>query len=134
VGGRRAGQRLPLKQAAEVLGVSKDAVRQRVRRGTIRSEKREDGRVYVYLDGSLDGDQLEQANERDRENRRIVAALTQRIPEIEAPSEPREAPSEPREAPERGTDEQQGRGPTIPEDASPQTPSERPWWRRLFGS
>jgi hypothetical protein len=29
--------------------------------------------------------QLEQANERDRENRRIIAALTSRIPEIEAP-------------------------------------------------
>lgn len=28
--------------------------------------------------------QLQQANERDRENRRIVAALTSRIPELEA--------------------------------------------------
>jgi hypothetical protein len=32
--------------------------------------------------------QLEQANERDRENRRIIAALTTRIAEIEAPETP----------------------------------------------
>jgi hypothetical protein len=31
--------------------------------------------------------QLEQASERDRENRRIIAALTSRIPELEAPQE-----------------------------------------------
>jgi hypothetical protein len=38
-GGRRVDRRLPLRDAAEVLGVSKDAVRQRVRRGTIEHEK-----------------------------------------------------------------------------------------------
>jgi hypothetical protein len=79
-------------------------------------EKGEDGRVYVWVNVAPDGDQntvppdpqvevyrelidelgdrvrsLEDAN---RENRRIIAALTQRIPELEAPgtSEPREAP------------------------------------------
>ena len=41
--------------------------------------------------------QLEQANEANRENRRIIAALTSRIPELEAPQgtpqeEPRESP------------------------------------------
>jgi hypothetical protein len=39
--------------------------------------------------------QLEQANERDRENRRIIAALTQRIPAIEAPPEAPESPETP---------------------------------------
>jgi hypothetical protein len=33
-------------------------------------------------------EQLAQANERDRENRRIIAALTSRIPAIEAPEAP----------------------------------------------
>lgn len=33
--------------------------------------------------------QLEQANERDRENLRIIAAFTSRIPELEAPAEAR---------------------------------------------
>ena len=71
--------------------------------------------------------QLEQANERDRENRRIIAALTSRIPELEAPSS-----SQPRESPEMAGDEQQGRGP-VPDAAAPQEVIERPWWRRVFG-
>ena len=37
-------------------------------------------------------EQLAEAHAANRENRRIIAALTQRIPELEAPSEPREAP------------------------------------------
>ena len=38
-----------LREAAEVLGISKEAVGKRVKRGTLRSEKGADGRVYVYL-------------------------------------------------------------------------------------
>jgi hypothetical protein len=71
--------------------------------------------------------QLEQANERDRENRRIVAALTSRIPAIEAS----EAPEEP-EAPETA-EEQQGRGEPRPDAPGPQEGAQRPWWRRVFG-
>jgi hypothetical protein len=54
VGIRRGVQRVPLREAAQLLGVSKDALRQRIRRGTIRSEKGGDGRVYVYVDASPD--------------------------------------------------------------------------------
>jgi magnesium-transporting ATPase (P-type) len=50
VGAQRGVQRLTLAEAAQLLGISKSAVRQRVRRGTLRSDKGEDGRVYVYLD------------------------------------------------------------------------------------
>jgi hypothetical protein len=47
-------------------------------------------------------EQLGQANERDRENRRIIAAFTGRIPAIEAPpQEPSEPPSEATEQPGR---------------------------------
>ena len=95
----------------------------RIKRGTLRSERR-DGRVFVVLGPDLGQDrptertpegagesgaltsqmqarieslehQLEEANERDRENRRIIAALTSRIPAIEAPASPEE-----RESPE----------------------------------
>jgi hypothetical protein len=69
----------------------------------------EDGRLYVYVDTSTLGldlsvdaskaevmeryiarleHQLEEADERDRENRRIIAMLTSRIPAIEAPESP----------------------------------------------
>jgi hypothetical protein len=65
---------------------------------------------------------LEDAN---RENRRIIAALTQRIPELEASRESDLSASD--------------RGPTdTPTEASdaPQTAAETPqgrsWWRRLF--
>jgi hypothetical protein len=71
--------------------------------------------------------QLEQANERDRENRRIIAALTSRIPELEAPSS-----SEPPRSPGMAGDEQQGRGP-VPNAGGPQEGTERPWWRKVFG-
>jgi hypothetical protein len=66
--------------------------------------------------------QLEQANERDRENRRIIAALTSRIPEL-----PAAASSEPAESPEMAEDEQQGRGP-VPDAGGPQEATERRWW------
>ena len=49
-------------------------------------------------------DRVRSLEESNRENRRIIAALTQRIPAIEAPAETPEAP-------ESATDEQQGRGP-----------------------
>ena len=42
-------ERLSLQAAARELGITPDALRQRIRRGQYRSEKTE-GRVYVYLD------------------------------------------------------------------------------------
>src|SRR5215213_9829596 len=74
-------------------------------------------------------EQLEQANERDRENRRIIAALTQRIPAIEAPQETPESP-------ETATD--MPMGPTPPSEASEEAqegsePRRRSWWREFFG-
>jgi hypothetical protein len=45
-------QRLDVKQAAEVLGISSEGVRKRIKRGTLDSEKSQDGRVFVWLDGS----------------------------------------------------------------------------------
>jgi len=127
--------------------VSKDAVRMRVKRGTLRSEKGPDGRVYVWVNVNPDGnpntvhpeprvdayrelveelrDRVRSLEEANRENRRIIAALTQRIPEIEAPRN-QEAPQEPPEAPVAAT-EQPGRvGPQPPLEASMTEPSESP--------
>jgi hypothetical protein len=150
-GERRTERHVHLSEAASLLGVSKDAVRMRVKRGTLRSEKGDDGRVYVWVNDNPDADQntvhpetqveawrelidelrdrvrsLEEAN---RENRRIIAALTQRIPELEAPASPeaRESPETVEEEPERTEEPQSGAG-----DA--QEGARRPWWRRIFGS
>ena len=49
-----ATRRVTLKEAAQILGVSKEAVRKRVIRGTLRSDTGEDGRRYVYLDAGGD--------------------------------------------------------------------------------
>jgi hypothetical protein len=60
VAGRTAGRWLDVKLAAEELGISSDAVRKRIVRGTLRSVKGDDGSVRVWLDGVdkwLDADQ-----------------------------------------------------------------------------
>lgn len=54
-GEREGERRLHISEAAKVLGISKDAVRMRVKRGTLRSDKDEDGRVYIYLNEMPDG-------------------------------------------------------------------------------
>jgi hypothetical protein len=148
--------------AAEALGVTVDAIRKRIQRGTIPHERDEEGRVWVILDKSSkvqDNDQdtyrtvgtaefIEELRERiqdlreqlaaerraNEENRRIIAALTQRIPEIEAPREPSRA-TEPPEAPQTAT-EQPGRVEPQPAVGGDQRPAEprRSWWRRMFGS
>src|SRR5215217_7241313 len=102
-----ARRRVDLRKAAEILDTSVDAVRKRVQRGTLDSDKGEDGRVYVWLDvGQTDNpedvsasalieakdetieflrQQLAQEREANRENRRLLAAALERIPELTAP-------------------------------------------------
>ena len=153
-GERRSERRVHLSEAATLLGVSKDAVRMRVKRGTLRSEKGADGRVYVWVnvkphagpDDVHTGSQVEawrelidelrdrvrSLEESNRENRRIIAALTQRIPEIEAPREPSGA-TEPPGAPSEATP-QPGRVEPQPSVEGTQEPAQpRSWWRRMFG-
>jgi hypothetical protein len=67
---------------------------------------------------------LEEAN---RENRRIIAALTSRIPEIEPT---RENPSDPRGSSE--SDEGAPYG-TSPQEADESLHRRSSWWRRFFG-
>src|SRR5215211_789747 len=144
MGGSRRGTRVTQREAAERLGVSVEAIRKRVKRGTLRSDKGEDGRRYVYLDDAPDAGgpqpepdtltselrdrlryvegQLEAERQAHGEARRIIAGLVERIPALEAPPDARQQP-------ERG-EEQQGRG-DVPTE--PQTATLRPWWRRVFG-
>jgi hypothetical protein len=164
-GERRPERRVHLSEAAELLGVSKDAVRMRVKRGTLRSEKGKDGRVYVWVNVTPDGgpndtnlqgevehyrelidelrDRVRSLEEANSENRHIIAALTQRIPELPAASEvaPPDAPG----SPGQGAQEQDGAEPRPATDGT-QAGSEplrdtaefsvrgsRLWWRRVFG-
>ena len=149
--------RLTVPEAAEVLGVTVDAVRDRIRRGTLDSE-RESGTVYVWVEraesdrprpsatgrepspdqselvGELRGrvedlrEQLQAERQAHAEARRIIAGLVERIPpQLEAPLEARESPKTASADPDR---EQQ---PPRSATGRVQTASERPWWRRAFG-
>jgi hypothetical protein len=104
-------ERLTVAQAAAQLGVSQDAIRKRIRRNTIDYDQDPDGRIYVYVDSSelvqdessdasmerlvqVQHDDIEflrrELETRTDEIRRrdsIIAALAQRLPEIEAPTE-----------------------------------------------
>jgi hypothetical protein len=144
-------QRVTVPEAAEALGITAEAVRMRIKRGTLRSE-RQAGRVFVLLgqdqpteqptdrpdepnalisqmQGRIDSleRQLEETAERDRENKRIIVALTSRIPAIEAPSETRESPQTVEEEPQRAAEPR-------PTTVEAQEGARRPWWRRWFGA
>ena len=146
-------RRVTMADAAQVLGISKEAVRKRVQRGTLRSEVGEDGRRYVYLDAGPDAGrdaradperetvnnvnsfdprdeliatlkgQLEAERNAHAETRRIAYALAQRVPELEASPAPREAP----QADAGGVEPRPATG------GAQEGPERRPWWRRWFG-
>jgi excisionase family DNA binding protein len=46
--------RVTIQEAARRLGVKEDAIRKRIQRGSMRHEKAEDGRVYVWVDTTQD--------------------------------------------------------------------------------
>ena len=75
-------------------------------------------------------EQLAAERDANRENRRIIAALTSRIPELEAPAsqDPSESPTRP--GPTHSPTQAHEGAQTASERVS--EPSERPWWRRLF--
>ncbi len=137
-------RRLDLGEAAQELGVTREAVRRRAKRGTLESERGDDGRLYVWVhtdhhaeddDGHEDRDRDELVEElRDRvryleeESRRkdhLLAAALERIPPaLEAPSEPRGSPTE-------ADGDPTGTPPPEPHKPTSQRSS---WWRRMFGA
>jgi hypothetical protein len=146
-------------EAARELEISTDAVRKRIARGSLESS-REDGHVLVWLDdgGTEAGreaqvdrealvevlseqvaylkEQLNVRTEELREHRRIIAALTQRIPELEPPSE-QEAPKEPPGGPQSagaGSNREETPPRGFASDGAQEDAREpRSWWRRMFG-
>jgi len=142
-------RRLTLRDAAQVLGISKEAVRKRVKRGTLPSDVGEDGRRYVYLDaggdagaprgGAVPGpydprdeliatlkEQLEAERNAHAETRRIAYTLAQRVPELAPPRDEPRAPETDAEEPE-ATDTPTGQ---VDRETGVQR---RSWWRRWFG-
>jgi flagellar motility protein MotE (MotC chaperone) len=130
------------------LGITVDAVRSRVKRGTIDHE-RVGGRVYVLLgaDESRPGhdqdqgttvpedrtaeliatlrEQLQAERQAHAEARRIIAGLVERIPALEAPQEASESPET--------VEEERERVELHPDAPGAQEGAQRPWWRKLIG-
>lgn len=132
--------RVTVQEAARALGVTEQAIRKRIKRGTLEADT-EAGRVYVYLDASYTGyepsrdtvtnpdspalisqmqaridsleRQLEEANTRDRENRRIIMQQAQNLAAIEAP-------------------ESGDRSPDVEEPPADTEGSRVTWWQRLL--
>jgi hypothetical protein len=136
--------RLTLRQAAAALGVSESAIRKRVARGTLRSDKAPDGRRYVYLDPVTDDgvdssaphergaliselrahngtlrEQLEAERQAHAEARRVIAGLVERIPAIEVPQEVSEISETIEEDPERAEPRPAASGPQTLQGRSP---------------
>jgi hypothetical protein len=151
-----AGRWLDVGEAAHELGISTDAVRKRVARGSLRSD-RENGHVRVWLDvggteagreAQVDGEalvevlqdhiadlrvQLEAEREARRRADTIIAQLTQanaalaaKVPELEA--------AESREETAEGAVEETERPEPHSNAGEAREGAQRPWWRRMFGS
>jgi predicted DNA-binding protein YlxM (UPF0122 family) len=157
-------ERLSVMEAAEALGVTRDAIHKRIRRGTIEYEKGEDGRFYVYVDTSTS--RVDQsAHESKDESKvevleRLIEGQQDRIAFLERELERRgdetvrlhqivagltqanaqlAAHVPELEAPQEAAEAAE----TVeePEKAEPRSSAgeaqereQRPWWRRVFGS
>ncbi len=143
-----------VQEAARRLGVKDDAIRKRIQRGTLRSEKDlEDGRVYVYLDTAQDAayDTTEDVSQAAvvlvEEMRGRIASLERML------DQEREARTEERRRHDTLMATLMQRLPELepprasPEPHGPETVAEEPegtddretgvqrrsWWRRFFG-
>jgi hypothetical protein len=149
-------ERQTIAEAAKKLEVTQEAIRARIRRGTIEHDKDETGKTYVYLTEeethnqsdtntvvngvvndyitslkseieSLKADREVWQEEAKRKDA-IIMALTNRIPELEAPSDMSSDVTESRVSPA----EEGSRGSAH---SDPQNASERvSWWRKIFSS
>jgi hypothetical protein len=157
-----AGRWANVGEAAQELGISTDALRKRIARGTVES-RRQDGAVLVWLDdggteagreAQVDSEVLVESlqdqvhylrsvltEERDARRRAdtIIAQLTQanaalsaRVPEL--PPAASHEPSQPPVAATEGAETREPRPSTGEPMAEGSTEERRePWWRRIFG-
>jgi excisionase family DNA binding protein len=72
-------ERLTIQEAAHRLGVSESAIRKRIKRGTLKREKTEDGRVLVYIEPSAPGAEEVVTPERDA----LISQMQERLAFLE---------------------------------------------------
>ncbi len=148
-------QRVTVPDAADALGITVEAVRGRIKRGKLghvkdggtvyvllpidqtRPDKTshqpdndritDQSKLIEVFEAQVEDlrARLDRADEANRENRRIIAGLVQRIPELEAAPEPRDEP-------ESGAEASEGASPRS-DTVGAQTSARRPWWLRWLG-
>jgi excisionase family DNA binding protein len=148
-------ERLTIQEAAHRLGVSESAVRKRIKRGTLKREKTEEGRVLVYMEStSAPGAEEVRPPERDalisemqgrlaflerelevraeeiRRRDTIIMNMTEAMKALNPPAQ--EAPSDERESPQTAEEEPERTEP-HPATGGAQEGVRRPWWRRVLG-
>jgi hypothetical protein len=72
-------ERLTIQEAAYRLGVSESAIRKRIKRGTLKREKTEDGRVLIYMEPSAPGTEEVRTSERDA----LISQMQERLAFLE---------------------------------------------------
>jgi hypothetical protein len=157
--GRHTGRRLTVAQAADALGVTVDAIRSRIKRGSI-VHVREDGRVYVVLgddQGATSTDQggAQYADQHDHEHGggqddhrdELLEELRNRVRYLEEESRRKdhiimtlaqrvpelEASPAPREAPHTAAEDAGDVGSHPTTEGAQEAAQPRSWWRRWFG-
>ena len=148
-GARRGVDRLTIQEAARTLRISEGAVRKRVTRGTLKHEKEQDGRIYVYLDtGDRRGVDVGQDEGADPHNNALISQLRDEVAYLRDENRHKDeiimqqamtmrqlaaAPSqESTDAPET-VEKEPERAEPRPVTVESQESVQRPWWRRVFG-
>lgn len=129
-------EQLTLIEAGQALGISPDAVRMRVKRGSLQGEKGEDGRWLVWVDAEQAAAEREAerepgaAGEREAEHGELNAeALRARIAVLEARLAAAESERDFLRTQVENLIMLQG---MAAQKALP-NPARRSWWARLFG-
>jgi hypothetical protein len=158
---RAAGRWLDVKQVAEELGISSDAVRKRIARGTLRSSKDDAGSVMVWLDtvdDRLDDDQPNGWTEAGHRLNDLIAAKDEALHDLRDQLEHMRRESErkdaiimqmaqanaalaaqvpeleaPRDERESSVRDEGASYGTSPQEAEESLHRRSSWWRRLFG-
>jgi hypothetical protein len=153
--------RVTVAEAAEILGITVEAVRGRIKRDTLAYEKAPDGTVWVLLDADqarpVDDQPVDRATDqalliarlenevqflREELARKdaIMMNMTEAMKAIAPPGQEEEPapPSEAKAPPDRREyavtpTEQPGRVGPQPAVESAEEGVQRPWWRRWFG-
>jgi hypothetical protein len=129
---------------ARALGISEGAVRKRVTRGTLKHEKEQDGRIYVYLDArDRRGVDVGQDEGVDPHNNALISQLRDEVAYLRDENRRKDEiimqqamtmrqlsaaqPQELTEAAETVEEEHQSDAPGTQEGVR------RPWWQRWFG-